>query len=206
MLQPQPPSSLSMPSEALAPPLASALVLPPVAKKLPAFGRNLLQARRQGQHPQLVIMVFADNWSGVPQPKLALRPLEFVAGVTDWRVVAGVRVVVLDREAAIDDFDLAAAHYGPIYALVAELVDALAYVELRLPRGAAFTLDSGAAWQDVPADSVAFRCRHRFGGANKGWPAWWSDRRAALQNAAFSRYLDDMERVIRRKTASGEPR
>lgn len=172
---------------AAAPPVASGPVVePPLRPRLPAFGRALLQQRRQGQHPQSITVIYGEDWRGVKPPRLGLRPLQYQPGLVDWRVVAGVKVELIDRAQGLADFDIEANRFGKFYALIGELVDAQAYVVVRYP--------DGNRWADQDADMLAYSCRWF-----RRWPSWWSDERERMQQAAFHDYLSDMEAVIRRK-------
>lgn len=164
---------------------------PPLRKKLPAFGRVLLQARRQGQHPQEVTVVYGEHWRGVPVPKVCVTPLDYQPGKFDWRVIAGVKVILIDLGKGLSDFNIEANQFGFFYSLIAELVAMDAYVVVRYPeRG---------QWAEQEADSLAFVCRWA-----RKWPSWWSDDLDRRQKAAFFGYMDDMERKIRRKLERGQ--
>lgn len=164
---------------------------PPVRRKLPAYGKALLQARRMGQHPAEITVVYGDDWRGVAPPRLCVKPHQYQPGAMDWRVVAGVKVTALDLAGGLGDFDLTVERFGPFYSLVGELAAMQAYVVVRYPeRG---------KWLDQDADALAYACR--VGGR---WPAWWSDDLDRLHRAAFNDYMSDMERSIRRKFEDGQ--
>ena len=108
---------------------------PPLRPKLPAYGKTLLMQRRLGQHPETITVIYGDKWSGVKPPRLGLRPLQYQPGLVDWRVVAGVKVELIDRAEGLADCDVEANRFGKFYSLIAELVDATAYVVVRYPSG-----------------------------------------------------------------------
>jgi hypothetical protein len=159
---------------------------PPLRRVLPAFGKRLLEQRRNGEHPEQITVVYGDNWRGVPAPKLALRPLQYQPGLVDWHVVAGVKVVLLDRAQGVSDFDVLSGCFGKFFTLIAELADAHAYVVVRYP--------DGNQWSEQDAAQLAYSCRNL-----DAWPSWWSDARAALQEASFDVYLSDADGRMRRK-------
>lgn len=155
---------------------------PPIRKVLPPYGRPLLQARRQGVHPRVVGVVFGDDWRGAQRPFLAVSPARFVPGRYDWRVVAGVNVVLFDRAGAVAGGDC----QDDFFALIGELVDADAYVELRYPQGGQWvTLDPGLWAYD-----------HRINDPQRRWPVWWSDAREARHSAAQLGVMTDMMAAI----------
>jgi hypothetical protein len=94
-------------------------------------------------------------------------------------------VVLLDRAQGLAEADVEANRFGKFYSLIAELVDATAYVVVRFP--------SADRWLEEGADDLAFGCRW------SQWPSWWSDERERLQKAAFIDYLSDAELALRRR-------
>jgi hypothetical protein len=174
---------------ALQPP-AVEFAMPPLRKRLPAFGRLLLQARRCGEHPSEITVVYGDQWRAVSAPKVCVRPAEYVPGQVDWRVVAGVKVFALDLGDGLGDFDVQANRYGPFYSLIAELVAMDAYVVVRYA-------ESGQ-WREQEADALAYACRWA-----RRWPYWWSDDLERRQRAAFHGWMGDLERKIQRNFERG---
>lgn len=156
-------------------------------RQLPPFGRGLLQARRQGRHPHEVWVVYGEDWRGAQRPFLAVRPRQFVPGRFDWRMVAGVKVVLIDRAAAVAGCNVETGEFGDFFELAGELVDARAYVEVRHVRD--------RAWVDEDLGMLAWACRRAEGG-RMNWPCWWSDARAALQSAACDGWLADLGRSV----------
>ena len=101
--------------------------------KLPAYGKALINERRQGRHPAVVHVVFAEafgsgEWcercprSGEEakarglHPRLHVRPEEFAPFTIDWTVVTGCMVAVFDGREWIGD-----KHARRFYELLGEL-------------------------------------------------------------------------------------
>ena len=166
--------------------MVETVIEPPLRPKLPAYGKALLQARRMGQHPREITVVYGDNWRGVKLPRLGVRPLQYVPGQMDWRVVAGVKVTLLDRAQALTEFDIEANRFGKFYTLIGELAAMDAYVVCAYP--------DGNEWRYQDAEQLAYACRN-----GRAWPRWWSDDLDARQRRAYLTYIDDMELTIRRK-------
>lgn len=104
-------------------PLAPRIAEPAARKRHPAYGKALYLNRVGGFHPARALVIFGDNWKlanetkakeataradGVSPytlewlqrcgwPVLALRPGEFLRGATEWNLVAGLWVHVLDQ-------------------------------------------------------------------------------------------------------------
>lgn len=145
---------------------------PKFRPKLPAYGRELLQARQAGRHPARVWVIFSQDWGRRPAdvPVLCVKPLEWVAGLLDWGLVAGVRVDVVNRDEA-----------ESVYPFAAEIarVAAPVYVHSRWPEDA----DPFEAWPDAPGDAIcedishAAFCRRAWDQAagTMRWPPWWSE-------------------------------
>lgn len=134
--------------------------------KLPAYGAPLRAARRAGEHPLCVHVIFGDRWREPVQcsvwartlvqgahPVLAVRPSEYAAGTLDWSVVTGLRVAVFDQNA------LAADVGGPLFVLLGELGRFAADIEVH-----------SAIWStSVQADELALMHKR------DAWPAWWTE-------------------------------
>lgn len=184
----QPPAVAPGPD--LLPAVAQDYVRSPLRKKLPAYGRQLLQLRRCGEHPSAINVVYGERWRDVVWPKVCVLPAKYVPGTVDWRVVAGVKAVVCDLAAGLADFNVEGNRYGPLYSLIGELVEIGAYVVVRFPEN--------GKWSEETADALAYACRW-----NQQWPAWWSDVLDRRHRIALSGCLDDMRRKLRRKTERG---
>lgn len=176
-----PAQRLPSPDEDL-PPAPVSADLPPLRQKLPAYAKPLLQGRRAGVHPESINVLYGERWGDAPWPKVCVRPFEYGPGRFDWRVVAGVRAVLIDAAAGIVDCDVAAGRYGPFFDLVAELVAIGAYVVVKHPEA--------GIWREQDADALAYA--HRAPGR---WPSWWSDDLDARQRAAFQGWASDRMRV-----------
>jgi hypothetical protein len=93
--------------------------------RLPAYGKALMEARRAGNHPAVVHVLFCEDWRhkprceegcGADHPRLAVKPSEFAAGTLDWRLVTGSLVAVFD------DRDRMSLQFSrEFYGLLAEL-------------------------------------------------------------------------------------
>lgn len=160
---------------------------PPLMPTLPPYGRALLDARRQGRHPEVVHVLYGERPGRLPFPRLVVYPQRFCPGRFDWRVVAGVRVVVVDDCAAFYDVDVDADRYSDLFTLVGELVDARAYVQLRHVRD--------REWVTVDVDALAWGFRAPRAGRMQ-WPAWWSDARELAQRSAYDLWLADQSAAI----------
>lgn len=162
----------------------------PARRKLPAYGKQLLDARRAGKHPQSVTLVYGDKWWEVSTRKICVKPSDYVPGAMDWRIVAGLQVVVIDQEMGIADFDLSVnpPRFGKFYALLGELAAMDAFVVVRY--------SDGDAWVERHADELAHAGRYVAGGRFR-WPQWWSDDHQRRFMAAADGWTADMGRVIR---------
>lgn len=165
--------------------MVEAMIEPPLRPKLPAYGKGLLLARRLGNHPREITVVYGDNWRGVKHPRLGVRPLQYQPGLVDWRVVAGVMVTLIDRAGGVAGFDIAANRFGKFYALIGELAAMDAYVQVMYP--------DGNVWARKDADLLAYECRNA-----SGWPGWWSDDLERRQRAAFLAFSEDSLRLTGR--------
>lgn len=166
--------------------MVEVMIEPPLRPKLPAYGKGLLLERRLGNHPREITVIYGDNWRGVKHPRLGVRPLQYVPGQVDWRVVAGVKVTLLDRSGGLAEFDIAGNKFGKFYTLVGELAAMDAYVVCAYP--------DGNDWRYQDAESLAYACR-RPG----QWPSWWSDDLDQRQRRAYLAYIDDLQLTVSRK-------
>lgn len=125
--------------------------------KLPAFGKSLLAAREQDRHPELIQVIYGEDWTPARDdaPLLAVKPEHFAPGIYDLRLVAGVPVDVYDRAPWPNDWDRAGVCF-----LAAELAVWSGKVELH---------SSDGSWDDI--GTLAFVCR----AVNRRWPVWWSE-------------------------------
>jgi hypothetical protein len=128
--------------------------------KLPAYGKQLLNARRLGQHPLVVHVIYGEEWrpgercgaecEGAEHPRLAVRPSEFQPWTIDWHVVTGCKVVVFESM-----FD----RRRNFYDLLGELGRFAGPVHVMSPDDE----------QVTAADALALRVKKMFG----DWPRWW---------------------------------
>jgi hypothetical protein len=144
----------------------------PARKKLPAYGKQLLLARRAGQHPLVVHLVFGNRWRqagactwpgcGPEHPLLALTPQDYAPGLFNFSVLTGLQVALFDQDAH------GATKDGPLHLLMGEVAQWSAEVEVISP-----------AFERVEAAHIlAYQARdyRHFEDAEKnhGWPCWWS--------------------------------
>lgn len=124
--------------------------------KLPAFGKSLLAARFQGGHPEVIQVIYGEDWTPAREdaPLLAVKPEQFAPGMYDWRCVAGVPVDLHHRA----DMPLDWARAGVCF-LAAELAVWSPAVNIYFRDGSAEAL-----W------SLACACR-----VSGRWPIWWSE-------------------------------
>jgi hypothetical protein len=109
-----------------------------------------------------------------------------VPGQIDWRVVAGVKVTLLDRAAGLAEFDIEVNKFGKFYSLIGELAAMDAYVVCAYP--------DGNDWRYQDAESLAYACR-----SVRSWPCWWSDDLDARQRRAYMAYIEDLDVTAIRK-------
>lgn len=140
--------------------------------KLPAYGRALIDARREGRHPACVVVIFGYDWTPKgTAPRLAVKPSACLG--LDWSCVAGLSVQVDDRTR--DDEDPFDEHGNrKLYFLLGEIARRCAWL----------TFEATENLAHEPAHSFAYLHR-RWDTAHRRWiwPAWWSEEINA-QNAA----------------------
>lgn len=168
---------------------------PPV--KLPAYGKQLLAARRSGKHPAVVVVVYGQDWS-VPGvwARLAVKPKAALG--LDWHCVAGVGVQVLDRStAAEDDYD--AQGNRELFFLLGEIARHAACITVQTPEPL-FMHQTGRG--QAPADLLAW-CARRWDGAARRmlWPAWWSEEIEKINERNRNQWLEETERYLARLCA-----
>lgn len=145
--------------------------------KLPAYGKQLVAARRGGALVPVVRVHFGDDWAEPHQdvPLLIVRPRDYAPGTLDWSSVVGSMVDILDYSMPED-------WQAPVYFLAGEIAR---FAAVWIVRGDdRMTADCAAFW----ARQVIFRTT----GA-PAWPAWWSDEieagHAERQSTWFARGL-----------------
>lgn len=80
--------------------------------RLPAYGRALAADRAAGRHPREIWVAWAEQWGPFVRMKrmepeerlLCVRPAEFGRGLYDWRVCAGVPVLVMWADSPAPDW------------------------------------------------------------------------------------------------------
>jgi len=123
--------------------------------KLPAYGKQLLNARRLGQHPLVVHVVYGEEWGSGERcgdgceehPRLAVKPSEFQPWTIDWHVITGCKVVVFEA-------DLGLYRTKNFYELMGELGRFAGPVDV---------------FAGIPMHLVAREFMKMYG----TWPAWW---------------------------------
>ena len=140
--------------------------------KLPAYGKRLLLARRAGDHPLEVALIFGHDWRADvgDVPILAINPEDYAPGAYDFHCVAGVRVAVHDQEmaAAVCDEVATPPSFGAFFDLLGELARIAAPVAVFWP--------PRSTWKAREASSLAFEARWPDREAQRmQWPRWWSD-------------------------------
>lgn len=72
--------------------------------RLPAYGKKLKSSLDAGDFPSRVWVIWGDDWQRLPAAgALCIRPSEFHPERTDFRLLAGLRVDVVDREGGTSD-------------------------------------------------------------------------------------------------------
>jgi len=153
-----------MTSSSLIPPPSSLAGKPRL--RLPAYGKALLNARRLGEHPLVVHVIYGEEWrpgercgdgcEGASHPRLAVRPSEFEPWTIDWRVVTGCKVVVFDP------YETGAARRN-FYELLGELGRFAGPVEV-------YRLEADGRWAWWSTSHVLAA---QLWSVNGTWPAWW---------------------------------
>lgn len=167
-------------------------------RKLPAYGRQLLERRRAGDHPLDVSLCFGSLWRFAPPPKVAVMPSEFVPGAFDWSVLAGLCVTVftqaeIDWQPNVVTNHLGALHSAHFAVLCAELAEADAFVVVDLP---IFVEGKGQRRREFLLDMTKRLAGTSATAADRlAWPSWWSDALQKKQEAAAAGYLYDIDRA-----------
>jgi hypothetical protein len=148
--------------------------------RLPAYGRRLIDERRAGRHPIEVTVVYGDKWRDHGQLKICIKPEEFLPGVYNFHILAGLRVLVVDQLGESSDLDekVIPPTFGKFYDLLAEIAAADAWVTLRYPQYEAFDRDIAnlalcAKWWSHETRSMQ-------------WPRWWNEELHAKHERRWS--------------------
>jgi hypothetical protein len=154
--------------------------------KLPAYGKQLLERRRAGDHPLEVAFILGEDWRDGQEPRLCINPQDYEPGRYDFRVVAGTRVLVLDQALGAGECDENARPptFGKFYDLIGELAEFAAVVEIEWP------LRSG--WMRREIQEMAWTARWYDPSIRRMiWPRWWSDERNTAYSDRFEPWIYD---------------
>ncbi|HJT63099.1 MAG TPA: hypothetical protein VJ797_15625 [Burkholderiales bacterium] len=140
--------------------------------KLPAYGKALMNARRAGDHPLVVHVIYGEKWfeeplclwqcAGACHPKLCLKPAEYAPGIYDFRCVTGLEVALFDQPAA------SVMPADKIFDLIGEIGRWAADIHVHVEGD-----------ELPPSASRLALCQRNFRHVNDpehnhGWPRWWS--------------------------------
>lgn len=156
-------------------------------KKLPAYARALLEARRRGEHPEVVNLCYGDRWRAVSAPSIAIDPKEYEPGKYDFHVLAGLKVVVVDQLAGGFEIDetVSPPVFGKFFDLLREVAAFDTWIVIEWPQ------NIEPRHQD--ACDVAWTWRRRDPAAGKVvWPAWWSEEINEMQFRRARQCLREM--------------
>lgn len=146
--------------------------------KLPPFGKSLLAARAQGLHPEVVQVIFGEDWKPALDhaPLLAVKPEQYAPGLYDWRLVSGVQVRLYERASWPDCWARSA-----LGLLTGELAEWSAPVTVHFHDG-------------TTLDAAEFALAVKLDNQTHAWPSWWGDARALG-------YGDRREQALQRQIA-----
>lgn len=166
-------------------------------KKLPAYGKQLLEARRAGTHPAVIVVVFGEDWR-VPGvwARLAVKAAEWSPESIDWNVTRGVSVLILDRSSNADDpYDDTGAR--KLFFMAAEIARFAGFVTLEVPEPLFLGEEAGPS--RVHVHEWAFCCRTWVPGQRRWtWPAWWSEEIEKINAANRQRWFAEAEAELER--------
>jgi len=145
------------------------------SRRLPAFGRDLLLARRRNLEPEVVHVLVGDDWTRTSIGcYLALRAEHWQPGRIDWTPCAGLPVIVHERMPYPRS---TAPHATSLVERVgAELAWCAAMVELHFSNNERWEIERWAQFQ-------------RLDRPDRSWPDWWSDAHANRAARARQTYL-----------------
>lgn len=156
--------------------------------KLPAYGKRLLEQRRNGSHPTAVRVIYGDDWY-VPEgvTRLAVKPGEALE--LDWRCVTGIPVELVCQ---VDQKDPGPTQLAlEVYHLAAQITQSAAHVTIIYP-------GEGR----IDASDFAFVCR-RWNATTRRveWPVWWSEEIEKKHAENWQRWLADTAAYLARAAA-----
>lgn len=165
-------------------------------KRLPAYGKDLRERRRNGDHPLDVNLCFGTFWR-MPAPKVAVMPHEFVPGAYDWSMLTGLCVTVFVQAEVDWHPNVVTNHVGALHAahfavLCAELTEAGAFVMVDLPTPTSAIQRRRELLLDM---TKRLSDHHSADSDRPTWPSWWSDALQKKQEAAAAGYLHDIEKA-----------
>lgn len=145
------------------------------SRRLPAYGRDLLLARRRGHDPDVVHVLIGDDWSRRRAgAHIALRCEHWRPGWFDWTPCAGLPVIVYERGVELRSTVPYATNV--VERVAAELVWCAAIVQIHLSNRERWDIEAWAQW-------------HRMDRRTRTWPDWWSDAHADRAARARQAYL-----------------
>lgn len=156
--------------------------------KLPAYGKQLLAARRAGDDPLVVHVIYGENWrdeptclwqcKGAAHAKICLKPADYQPGLYDFHLVTGLQVALFDQPRA------SFAEDDKIFDLIGEIgrwsADLHVYV-------------AGEEWPPSASRLAHGRRNYRHvhdAAANHGWPRWWSNEIEQLNEQRRQDWLE----------------
>ena len=199
----QPAVDMIRPKPVVHPP-APKIAAPTARRKHPAYGKALYLNRVGGFHPARAFVIFGDDWKRASEtkqneaaarsdgvspyarewlercgwPVLALRPGEFVRAATEWNLVAGLWVHVLDQtnQECLPD--------AGVLWLAAEIARTAAEVEIE---------NDGGSWSLA---DLAFYFRYSAPDLPLGFvPDWWTQELRELNANNFKRWAQNPARL-----------
>lgn len=141
-------------------------------KRLPAFGRALMERRDRGDHPQSVVVLAGADWSGWRQAEHPLAHRLAVMQLVppdafDWSICTGLAAFIVPR--------------GMDWVWCWHLAGVLAAYAAPVcvqESGSLSDMWRAGRSRDVADLALDWRDDLRFGHAHS-WPPWWSERLAA---------------------------
>lgn len=154
-------------------------------RKRPAYANVLLDARRAGDHPSTVTVIYGNDWSvGPGVTRLAVKPGEALG--LDWVCVAGLAVRV---EIRTDD-DIAEGRDCEALRLAAQIACETAAITIH---------EHGL---EIELHVLANLCRALEGATGKFvWPSWWSEEIEKINGQNRKRWLDEATEQLARHCA-----
>ncbi len=180
--------------------------------KLPAYGKALINERRQGRHPAVVHVVFAEAFGSgewcehCPRtgeaakerglhPRLHVLPEEFAPFTLDWTLVTGCMVVVFDGREWLGD-----KHARAFYELVGEIGRFAGPVQVyRMEPDRPVTTPHTTPLQPVAQEVWAWRWAFWWDAASLAastfkesgrWPFYWPAETEALNEPRRCRWWE----------------